>query len=59
MLALLRIAAFLVALMAIGFTIAYFQTGDRKHLRHAKYSLFGGIAAALVFFAVMFVQRLF
>ena len=59
MLGLLRVLALLVALAAVGFAVAYLRTGDRKHLRHAKYSLFGGIGAALVFFAVMFVQRLF
>ena len=59
MLALLRVVAVLVALAAAGFAIAYLRTGDRKHLGHAKYTLFGGIAAAFVFFAVMFVQRLF
>lgn len=59
MLVLLRVVAVLVALAAAGFAIAYLRTGDRKHLRHAKYALFGGIAAAFVFFAVMFVQRLF
>ncbi len=59
MLALLRVTAILVALAAIGFVLAYLSTGDAKHLGRAKRTLFGGIIAAFVFFAVMFIQRLF
>ena len=59
MLALLRVVAILVALGVIGFAIAYFRTGDRKHLRWAQRTFLGGLVAAFVFFAVMFVQRLF
>lgn len=59
MLALLRVVAILVALAAVGFAIAYLRTGDRKYLGHARRTLLGGIAAAFVFFAVMFVQRLY
>jgi hypothetical protein len=59
MLALLRVVAMLVALAAVGFAIAYLRTGDRQYLKHARRTLFGGIAAALAFFAVMFIQRLY
>jgi hypothetical protein len=59
MLALLRVVAMLVALATVGFAIAYLRTGDRKYLGHARRTFLGGIAAAFVFFAVMFVQRLF
>ena len=59
MLALLRIVAILVGLGVVGFAIAYFRTGDRKHLRRAQQTFLGGLVAAFVFFAVMFVQRLF
>ncbi len=59
MLALLRIAAVLVALAVVGFAIAYLRTGNRTYLVHARRTLMGGLAAALVFFAVMFVQRLY
>ena len=59
MLALLRVVAILVALAAVGFAIAYLRTGDGKYLGHARRTLFGGIAAAFVFFAVMFIQRFF
>jgi hypothetical protein len=58
MLALLRAAAILVGLAAVGFAIAYFRTGDRKYLRRAQRTFIGGLVAAFVFFAVMFVQRL-
>jgi hypothetical protein len=59
MLVLLRVAAILVALAVIGFAVAYLRTGNRKYLGHARRTLIGGLAAALVFFAVMFVQRLY
>jgi hypothetical protein len=59
MLALLRVAAILVALAVVGFAIAYLRTGNRKYLVQARRTLMGGLAAALVFFAVMFVQRLY
>lgn len=58
MLALLRAAAILVALAVVGFAVAYLRTGQRKYLTHARRTLIGGLAAALVFFAVMFLQRL-
>jgi len=59
MFALLRMAAILVALAVVGFAIAYLRTGNRKHLAQARRTLLGGLVAALVFFAVMFVQRLY
>ena len=59
MLAILRLAAILVGVGVVGFAIAYFRTGDRKHLRRAQWTFVGGLAAAFVFFAVMFVQQLF
>jgi len=59
MLALLRVVAILIALGVVGFAIAYFRTGDPKHLRRAQRTFIGGLVAAFVFFAVMFVQRLF
>jgi hypothetical protein len=59
MLALLRMAAILVALAVVGFAVAYLRTGNRKYLVHARRTLLGGLGAALVFFAVMFVQRLY
>ena len=59
MLALLRITAILVGLGVVGFAIAYFRTGDRKYLRRAQRTFLGGLVAAFVFFAVLFVQRLF
>jgi uncharacterized BrkB/YihY/UPF0761 family membrane protein len=59
MLAFLRIVAILLGLGVVGFALAYLRTGDRKHLKRAQQTFIGGLAAALVFFAVMFVQRLF
>jgi uncharacterized BrkB/YihY/UPF0761 family membrane protein len=59
MLAFLRIVAILLGLGVVGFALAYLRTGDRKHLRRAQQTFIGGLVAALVFFAVMFVQRLF
>lgn len=59
MLALLRVVAMLLALGVVGFAIAYFRTGDRKYLRRAQRTFVGGIVAAFVFFAVMFIQRLY
>jgi uncharacterized BrkB/YihY/UPF0761 family membrane protein len=59
MLALLRVVAILISLGVVGFAVAYFRTGDRKHLRRAQRTFIGGLVAAFVFFAVMFVQRLF
>jgi len=59
MLALLRIVAILVGLGVVGFAIAYFSTGDRKYLRRAQKTFLWGLVAAFVFFAVLFVQRLF
>ena len=58
MLALLRVVAMLLALGVVGFAIAYFRTGDRKYLARAQRTFIGGLIAAFVFFAVMFVQRL-
>ena len=59
MLALLRVVAILVGLGVVGFAIAYFSTGDRKYLRRAQKTFLWGLVAAFVFFAVLFVQRLF
>jgi hypothetical protein len=59
MLALLRVAAILVALAVVGFAVAYLRTGNRRFLAQARRTLMGGLIAALVFFAVMFVQRLY
>ncbi|HZH05133.1 MAG TPA: hypothetical protein VEY69_00505 [Lautropia sp.] len=59
MLALLRVVAVLVGLGVVGFAIAYFRTGDRKHLRRAQRTFVGGLIAAFVFFAVLFIQRLY
>jgi hypothetical protein len=59
MLALLRLIAILLGLGVVGFAIAYLRTGNRKHLKRAQQTFIGGLIAALVFFAVMFVQRLF
>ena len=58
MLAFLRIVAIAIALVAVGFAVAYLRTGDRRYLNHARRTFIGGIVAALVFFAVMFAQRL-
>ena len=52
MLAILRLAAILVGVGVVGFAIAYFRTGDRKHLRRAQWTFVGGLAAAFVFLAV-------
>jgi heme O synthase-like polyprenyltransferase len=59
MLALLRVVAILLGLGVIGFAVAYFRTGDRKHLRTAQRTFLAGLVTGFVFFAVMFVQRLF
>ena len=59
MLALLRVVAVFVGLGVVGFAIAYFRTGDRKHLRRAQRTFVGGLIAAFVFFAVLFIQRLY
>ena len=59
MLALLRVVAVLLALGVVGFAIAYLRTGDRKYLRRAQRTFLGGLVAAFVFFAVMFIQRLY
>jgi hypothetical protein len=59
MLALLRLVAILLGIGVVGFAIAYFRTGDPKHLRRAQRTFLGGMLAALLFFAVMFIQRLY
>jgi VIT1/CCC1 family predicted Fe2+/Mn2+ transporter len=59
MFALLRVVAILVALAVVGFAIAYFRTGDRKYLRRSQRTFLWGLVAAFVFFAVMFIQRLY
>ena len=59
MLALIRVVAVLVALGVVGFAIAYFRTGDRKYLGRAQQTFLWGLVAAFVFFAVLFVQRLY
>lgn len=59
MLILLRLAAIVVALVAIGYAVAYLRTGEPRYWLISRRTFVGGIGAALVFFAVMFVQRLF
>jgi VIT1/CCC1 family predicted Fe2+/Mn2+ transporter len=59
MLAILRVVAVLFGLGVVGFTLAYFGSGDRKYLRRAWRTFLAGLATAFVFFAVLFVQRLF
>ena len=58
MLAFLRIVAILIALAAAGFAVAYLRTGDRRYLSLARRTFVGGVVTALIFFAVMFAQRL-
>jgi hypothetical protein len=59
MLALLRVVAILVALGVVGFAVAYFRTGERKYLARAQWTFLWGLLAAFVFFAVLFIQRLY
>lgn len=59
MLAILRVVAILFGLGVFGFAIAYFTTGDRKYLSRAWHTFLWGLGTAFVFFAVLFVQRLF
>ncbi|MGE0798239.1 MAG: hypothetical protein AB7G13_14450 [Lautropia sp.] len=58
MLILLRVIAIAIGLVAIGYAVAYLRTGERRYLSIARRTFVGGIVTALVFFAVMFAQRL-
>ena len=58
MMILLRAVALLIGLVAIGYAVAWLRTGQTRYLRNAKRSFFGGVIAALVFFAGMFIERL-
>jgi hypothetical protein len=58
MLILLRVIAVLIAAVSIGYAVAYLRTGNRHYLSVARRTFGAGIVLALIFFAVMFAQRL-
>jgi hypothetical protein len=56
--AFLRLAAVLIAIGIAGCVAAFWLSGDRKYLRYALRTAQTGLVAALVFFAVLAVERL-
>lgn len=59
MFAAIRLFALIIALVVIGSAVAYLLTGNRKYWVSARRTFMLGVGAALIFFAVMFVQEIF
>ncbi|MCL4185165.1 MAG: hypothetical protein KJ011_17135 [Burkholderiaceae bacterium] len=54
----LRVFVIVVLAVVAWCAVAYLLTRERKYLRVGVRALVAGLAGALLFFAVMFVQRL-